>query len=132
MDAVLKIILLLLVVGLAISAYLVSVSFNESVLVCPNTGLISCETVLTSSFSRVFGIPLSFYAFGWFAIAIIFTLKFKRYLKVWSALGMAGLAYSLAAMAEIGKICIYCSTLDILLLLNFIIVLWWFNAGNRV
>ncbi len=128
-----KVLLVLLALGLAISVYLVYVSFNESALFCPSSSssLVNCETVLTSSFSRVFGVPLSFYAFGWFAIAIVIAARFRKSLRVWSALGMAGLAYSIASMAEIGKICIYCSSLDVILLANFILVFWWFNENVR-
>ncbi|MEM3227427.1 MAG: vitamin K epoxide reductase family protein [Candidatus Micrarchaeaceae archaeon] len=132
MENVLKLVFAILLIGLAVSAYLVYVSFNENALFCPNTGLINCATVLSSSFSRIFGVPLSFYAFAWFSIAIAVTLKFRSHLKLWSALGMAGLAYSVAAMAELGKICIYCSILDIILLLNFVILLWWSGGDHKV
>ncbi|MGC8623037.1 MAG: vitamin K epoxide reductase family protein [Candidatus Micrarchaeia archaeon] len=129
-----EILLVLLAIGIVISAYLVYVSFNEKALFCATNSIINCETVLTSSYSKVFGVPLSFYAFAWFAIAVavVKLRRFRKYLKIWSSLGLAGLAYSVASMAEIGKICIYCSSLDIILLANFLVVFWWFNESRRV
>lgn len=114
----------LLAVGLAISLYLVYVHFNSTALVCPNNGLISCETVLTSVFSEVLGIPLAIYAAVWFGVALVIEYYRNRLSKAWASLGIAALAYSIVAMYLIGKICVYCSTIDALLLLYFVIVFW--------
>lgn len=116
--------LALLALGLVISAYLVYVHFNATALVCPNNGFVSCETVLASTFSEVLGIPLAVYAFAWFIVALLLEYYRKRAARVWAAVGIAGFAYSVVAMYLLGKICLYCSTIDAILLIYFVIAMW--------
>jgi len=50
----------LCLVGLAIAAYLTYEHFSASAtLSCPNTGAINCVKVTTSSYSKVFGVPVA-------------------------------------------------------------------------
>ncbi|MEM3781423.1 MAG: vitamin K epoxide reductase family protein [Candidatus Micrarchaeaceae archaeon] len=117
-------------IGLAIAAYLVFAEpsglngFSTSLLFCPShsaLGVVNCTAVLTSSYSYVFGMPLAGIATAWFlALLLIAILQrgnatlgmLSAYLNI---AGVFAVAYSAYAMYEIGKICIYCSGIDIIL-----------------
>ncbi|MCL4379488.1 MAG: hypothetical protein M1160_02485 [Candidatus Marsarchaeota archaeon] len=104
-------------IGAVVSAYLIYVHYVPSALICPNTGIISCVTVLTSVYSVIFGIPLAAYAVVWFVVALLFTRygKFKLAADIWMLIGIGGIIYSVFAMHMIGKICIFCSALDVII-----------------
>lgn len=58
--------------GLAISGYLTYVHFNDPTgLACPNTGLINCAKVVTSSYSVIFGVPVPVAGLAFFAGMIV-------------------------------------------------------------
>ena len=110
------------VLGLAISVYLTYIHFEPAGLYCPNTGIINCEQVLTSSYSAVLGIPLALQALVWFAVLGVITFyrssdngAFHLVKDIWLIVGLGGIVYSVVAMHLIGKICIYCSSLDVLI-----------------
>lgn len=63
--------LLLTVVGFGLSAYLTYVHYNIDALVCSTGG---CETVRTSEYSEMFGIPIALLGMGMFAILCIATI----------------------------------------------------------
>ncbi|MDE1856556.1 MAG: hypothetical protein KGH98_00560 [Candidatus Micrarchaeota archaeon] len=108
-----------LILGVIVSVYLTIVHFEPTALVCPNTGPIDCEQVLTSSYSVVLRVPLAVWSLIWFAAWIaLFRLGVRGIVAdVWGLLGVGGLIYSITAMDAIGKICIYCSSLDVLIVL---------------
>ena len=102
------------IAGVAISVYLTIVHYSPGALVCPNTGIISCETVLGSIYSTVLGVPIAVGGVIWFlANALMVGRKPGVFRNVWMLFGAGGFIYSVTAMHEIGKICIYCSTLDV-------------------
>ncbi len=114
------ILVILLGIGAIVSAYLIYAHYVPSALICPNTGIISCETVLTSSYSVVFGVPLAVYSLGWFVLALLFIQyrKLKPAAGIWMLIGIGGIIYSVFAMYMIGKICIFCSTLDAIIAIS--------------
>ena len=115
-----KALAVLFLLGLAVSVYLVYVHFYPGALVCPTKGIINCGTVLTSSYSVIFGIPLAAYAFGWFviALALVYSKKWNTITSLWMLLGIGGIAYSTLAMYKIGNICDWCSALDVIIALS--------------
>jgi uncharacterized membrane protein len=110
-----------LALGILDAAYLTVIHFLPSALICPSVGqIINCEDVLTSSFSAVFGVPLAVLGLGWF-VASLLMLMFghdKIIKNIWMIVGLGGVMYSITAQTAIGKICIYCVTLDILIALS--------------
>lgn len=117
-----KAIRIIVVLGIIISIYLTYVHFQPGSLYCPSTGIINCEQVLTSSYSEILGIPLAIQALVWFAVLGILTFynrprdgKFHIVRNLWLIIGLGGIVYSVIAMHLIGKICIYCSSLDVLI-----------------
>jgi uncharacterized membrane protein len=119
--------LIILVLGVIVAAYLVYVHFRPGALVCAEGSVINCSAVLTSSFSSILGVPLAVLALLWFAVAIALEYIKNNARKVWAILGIAGFAYSIAAMSMLGKICVYCSTIDAILLIYIIVI---FRRGD--
>ena len=115
-----KILFTLLVIGLIIAAYLTYVHFGPSALVCLSSGIINCKSVVTSSYSVIFGIPLAIYSLLWFALALVLTRykKVRTVAEIWLLIGIGGIIYSLFSMYMLGEICVYCVTLDLIIALS--------------
>jgi len=115
------IILMVLLLGIADSLYLTYVHFVPGSLFCPTIGTaVNCENVLTSSYSSVLGIPLAVLGLGWFVVSLaIYLLKKDRIVKnVWMLFGAGGILYSITAQTILGKVCMYCAALDVLIALS--------------
>jgi uncharacterized membrane protein len=116
-----KILILLLILGIIDAGYLTVVHFLPSVLACPTIGTtVNCESVLGSSFSVVLGIPLAVLGLIWFVASLLFLLfGFNKIVKnIWMIIGIGGILYSIVGQSLVGKICIYCSALDVLIALS--------------
>ena len=120
---------ILIALGLIISIYLTIVHFEPGALACPKTGIIDCESVLTSQYSSIFGIPVAVLGLILFLLAIFMllikpndTMKF-----LWSIAGTAAVLYSLTSQALIGLFCIYCLALDIVIVATVYVV----NRKNK-
>ncbi len=127
---------ILSLIGIAIAAYLfltepTGTSSNSSLFLCPGQsprGIINCTAVVTSAYSHIFGLPLSFLALAWFLFLFSLSVlqrkgdKVIEMLSAYSSIAsIFAVFYSSLAMFEIGYICIYCSTLDVILLIIFFI-----------
>ncbi|MFP3288848.1 MAG: vitamin K epoxide reductase family protein [Candidatus Micrarchaeota archaeon] len=95
---------------------------------------VSCS-VISSSFSRVFGIPLDFLAIAWFGVNLILLAilvimnrsKVMVLLLAWSILGVLVVPYLIyIELYVLHALCIYCTTMHIAIFLNFLIVLYLF------
>lgn len=116
--------LIVLVIGIADGAYLTVSHFVPSALKCPTLGaLVNCEKVTTSNLSTIFGVPLAVLGLIWFVASLLFLLLgYNRIIKnIWMILGLGGIGYSIAAQIAIGKICVYCVLLDILIALSVVL-----------
>ncbi|MCL4372212.1 vitamin K epoxide reductase family protein [Candidatus Marsarchaeota archaeon] len=104
-------------IALLDSVYLSVEHFDNGVLACPDTGIVDCAQVLSSNFSSVFGIPIAFLGLAW--VVIMLVISYKRdeltafLAPIWYIVGLFGVGYSFTAQYLIGKICIYCTTLDV-------------------
>ncbi len=124
-----NILIILLFLGLLVSVYLTIEHFQPSVLICPNTGIISCETVLTSKYSVILGMPLEIIVLIWFIIAMLLSIyeqkiSNKDLLTIWFMVGSAGVLYSFTSQYLLGKICVYCMSLDAILILSSAIIFY--------
>jgi len=91
---------------------------------------VSCS-VITSSYSRVFGIPLDFLAIIWFSVNLILLAvlvimnrgKVMTLLLAWSILGVLVAPYLMyIELYVLHALCIYCTTMQIAIILNFLII----------
>ncbi len=60
--------LILVVIGLLISGYLSYVKLTDSSTQCLDTGAFNCDAVQSSSYSRMFGIPLPYLGFATYLV----------------------------------------------------------------
>ena len=118
-----SILIVLLVLGMAVSAYTAYVHYNPGALVCPQGKIINCSGVLSSGYSIIFGIPLGAYSALWFLVALLLFLykKAKTIAELWFLIGIGGILYSAFSMYKLGEICIYCSTLDVLIAASIVL-----------
>ncbi len=100
--------------GLPLSAYLISPPGIPQF--CEIGNIFSCEAVIQSEYSRIFGIPVAALGAGWFGVALflsVLAIKKERggyYLLGWSALGVIGaLALLYLEVFQIGSICLLCT-----------------------
>jgi uncharacterized membrane protein len=128
------------IAGLCVSTYLTIAHYSTAITVsCPNTGAINCLKVTTSPQSIVFGIPVAVLGLVFFVSMLALSLPVAwrspvRYVA-WARLGMAvtgiGFVFYLvySELYTIHAICLWCSSVHILTLLIFaLVVTGWGEA----
>lgn len=123
-------ILLLAFFGLADSIYLAQNDLNGTPLLCTAQGLSDCNTVATSQYSRLFGVPLAelgilFYSIVFVLAAlelVIFDQLLRRVLQALSLIGILfSLYFTFIQKFVIGAFCTYCLASTLIALLIFIL-----------
>ncbi|MCW6160327.1 MAG: vitamin K epoxide reductase family protein [Candidatus Micrarchaeales archaeon] len=118
-----KIFYALAIIGIIVEIYLTIVKYQSSLLVCPNTGVINCESVLTSPYSEILGVPVSILGIILFALAPLFVFKYGENGRfLWSIAGAGAVLYSIVSQAIIGSVCIYCLTADLMIILLLVLI----------
>jgi len=125
------------IIGLIIYIYLVYVVLisNSLPYFCSiNNTQINCEKVLESPYSKLFGIPLELYAILYFIIDILLILLlYKKRLKIiynlfYRLIGIIFVIFSLYTMLFlVHSICMYCSTADLIFIINFGIISYYYR-----
>ena len=130
--------LVLSLLGVAITIYLTSVHYENVPLVCSDSGLINCARVISSSYSVVPGttLPITIPGFGWcvvstsLAIAGLFatTALWQRRIRIaqfaWALSGLLVVLYLVyVEIVRLHTICAWCTALHVLILLSFLITL---------
>lgn len=123
-------ILLLAFFGLADSIYLTQNDLNGTPLLCTVQNLSDCNTVATSQYSRLFGVPIAelgvlFYSIVFVLAAleiVIFDQLLRRVLQALSLIGILfSLYFTFIQKFIIGAFCIYCFASTLIALLIFIL-----------
>jgi len=120
------------VVGLLVSAYLTYLSLAPPTS-CPvgDFSIFSCNEVIYSQYSHIYGISVALLGLGWFVVALGLILvtrreaRFIRAVVVWSLLGGLGVAgFIYTEIFLLGSICPLCTIAHIagLAILAFSIV----------
>lgn len=108
------------IIGLLISIYLTIAHYYDALpVVCPTVGIVDCGTVLSSSFATILGfIPSSSLGIVFFGVIIYLFLKKKNEDALyWNVLGFISLFYFWYAEYTLGKICLYCTAIHIIVIL---------------
>lgn len=122
-------ILILSFCGIAVSAYLAQSEATGNALICDIQSLSGCNAVVTSEYSRIFGISLAdfgllFYAILFVAAAfelVLFNWVLRRLLQLFALVGIIASLYSVYTQVFIiNALCIYCLTSA---LLTFLILI---------
>jgi uncharacterized membrane protein len=117
-------ILIIAVLGIAIGIYLTIAGYDMSVLACPSVGPINCENVLTSPYSHILGVPASVLAIVLFALAppLLRKRKDDTMQFLWSTAAIAAMLYSFVGQWLAGSMCLYCLSLDALMIITLSLV----------
>ena len=116
--------LLLSIAGFFDSAYLTIVHYKH--IIPPCTIALGCETVLTSQFSTILGLPVAIFGVFYFLFLIFLILsgKFMKYFKFFAFLGVLASAYFFYTQAFIlHAFCQYCLLSEVIILAIFILSL---------
>ena len=111
-------ILVLAFCGLADSAYLTQHELSGTPLICNIQNLSGCNTVATSPYSHLFGVPLAEYGIFFYGILfvlaalelVLFDRILRRALQWVAVFGvLASLYFTILQVFFIGAFCIYCA-----------------------
>ena len=127
-------ILLLAFFGLADSLYLTQQELSGTPLICNIENLSGCNTVASSQYSHIFGIPLAEFGVLFYAVLfilaalelVIFDRLVRRALQVLALIGvLSSIYFTFVQVFLIGAFCIYCfaSAITTLLILIFAILI---------
>jgi uncharacterized membrane protein len=120
------IIVILAMLGFGVSMYLSFAHYLGYTVPCDVTH--GCETVLSSKYSVMFGLPLAVWGVAYFSAVIVSALLANSYLvwkKILTVVLGFGALFALVFLSiqffVIKKICQYCLTTDLLSILLFIL-----------
>ena len=133
-------IVVMAIIGIAISVYLTTVHYAGTPLVCSTGGVINCNAVTTSSYSVVPGtqLPITIPGLLWFVVSGALALAtWRAQLRdsdtmvnlclaqvVWGAVGLVTVLYLIyAEIVKLHAICEWCTGVHILTILTFLIAL---------
>ncbi len=136
--------LILSLLGIGIAIYLTAVHYQGAPLVCSTTGLVDCESVLSSAYSSVPGtsIPITFPGLVWFVVSGALALVVWRLRPgeprllilelIWGALGMLTVFYLVyVEIVRLHKICAWCTAIHVTILVMLLIaVVQWQGQGT--
>jgi uncharacterized membrane protein len=126
--------LVLSLAGLGLSIYLTIAHYNEKVvLACPETGVINCAKVTTSSYSMLLGVPLPLLGLLFFVAMLVAQTPwswrqtnrwFRRARLAFSASGIAMILYLIyVELFKLNAICLFCTGVHLLTVALFILTL---------
>jgi uncharacterized membrane protein len=120
--------------ALAIGSYLTLAHYTDpAALACPNTGIVNCALVTTSSWSVVLGVPLAVIGLVWAIVVTALTVPWAwSSAAVWvdrvrlavSGAGAAMVLYLVyIELFRIGAICLWCTAIHATAICLFAVVL---------
>ena len=129
-------------VALAIASYLTVTHYNDpTALACPDTGIVNCTLVTTSSWSVLLGIPLAVLGLVWAALMTGLTVPWAwraeapgvdRARLLASAAGAAMVLYLVyVELFRIGAICLWCTAMHVTAVCLFGVILAGRAASSR-
>jgi uncharacterized membrane protein len=121
-------------VAVAIAAYLTVTHYTDpGALACPDSGVVNCTLVTTSSWSVLLGVPLAVLGLIWAVVMTVLTVPWAwRARSRWvdsarvavSSLGAAMVLYLIyLELFRIGAICLWCTAIHVVALCLFGLVL---------
>jgi uncharacterized membrane protein len=123
--------------GLLVSIYLTFKTYDPSSVACSIGG--GCETVLSSDYAKILGIPVSVFGILWYVIqlGLIYFLLVKKssspsLLRIWAALGLVFSLYLLYLEAfVIHAYCTWCLVSLAIVIATVVLLFWPKPKGNN-
>ncbi len=126
---------ILAVLGLLVAGYLTLLHYDTSVpLACSDTGVVDCAAVLSSPYAMLLGLPVALWGVGWFTVALGLGLGALARARgpeppalrwaglLWSVVGGLFVAYLVSSELMIGKMCLWCTGVHVLVLAILVIL----------
>ena len=111
------------VIGLIVSAYLTLYNFKKTKLYCPVGKVINCKTVIEAS-PKILGIQAMVFGIPFFLIEIILAIYgVPISLLLYNLLGLIYVFWFISIEWSVKRICLYCTTVHITVILLFLILL---------
>jgi uncharacterized membrane protein len=121
-------------VAVAVASYLTVTHYADpTALACPDTGIVNCTLVTTSSWSVIAGVPLAVLGLGWALVMAALCVPWAwrspaRWVDtarlVVSAAGAATVVYLIyVELFRVGAICLWCTSIHVAAVCLFGIVL---------
>lgn len=118
------------IAGVAVAAYLTYEHFTAgTTLACPNTGVVNCVKVTSSSYSKLAGIPVAVLGLGFFLAMVVLSLPpLWRTASPWPSrarlaavvVGVVFVCYLIwAELFQINAICLWCTVVHALTIILF-------------
>jgi uncharacterized membrane protein len=118
----------------AVAAYLTVTHYSDpAALACPDSGVVNCTLVTTSSWSVLLGIPVAVLGLAWSLAMVGLTLpwawrrgsvRLDRARTAAAALGALSVLYLVyVELFRIGAICLWCTAVHVLAVILFAVVL---------
>lgn len=134
--------LVLSLAATAVAAYLTVTHYGDPTsLACPDTGVVNCTLVTTSSWSVLLGVPVAVLGLAWSLVMVGLTLpwgwrsrsvKLDRVRVTASGLGAVAVLYLVyVELFRIGAICLWCTAVHVLAICLFGVVLAARAAARR-
>jgi len=126
----------LAVIGFGVAAYLTSVHYAGTPLVCSDKGTINCELVLSSAYSVIPGtsLPITVPGMAYFLVSLVLALAQLRRPRnyglrqahaAWAGLGLLTAFYLVfVELVELRTICLWCSSVHVVILLTLLLTIW--------
>lgn len=125
----------LCLVGIGVAAYLTYAHYTSAtVLACSDKGLVDCAKVTTSSYSRIFGIPVSDTGLVYFVAMAVLCNPWSwasgnlwlRTLRVVGSLAGVGMVFWLiyVELFRLDAICLYCTIVHAVTVLLFFAIVF--------
>lgn len=126
-----SILLILSIAGFFDSNYLAILHYRNAIPSC--VANLGCETVLTSKFSTILGIPIALFGSLFFIALIIFLLlDLTKYFKLLTLVGLAVSIFLFYTQAFIlHAFCQYCLLSEGIILAIFILSFYPFSSSSR-
>jgi uncharacterized membrane protein len=120
--------------AVAIASYLTVTHYTDpAALACPDTGIVNCTLVTTSSWSLLFGVPLAVLGVVWAVVMTALTMPWAwRWTARWvdgarlavSGAGAAMVLYLVyVELFRVGAICLWCTAVHLTAVALFAVIL---------
>jgi uncharacterized membrane protein len=126
----------LAVIGLGVAAYLTSVHYAGTALICSDKGTINCELVLSSAYSVIPGtsLPITVPGMAYFLVSLVLALGqlrrpgnygLRQAHAAWAGLGLLTALYLVfVELVELRTICLWCTSVHVVILLTLLLTIW--------
>ena len=107
--------IILSALGMAISIYLAASHYAGFSVACPIIGPVNCAALLNSRYASLAGVPVSVFGIAFFVIVLsLIALRKKVAKALFASTGLGFVFYFLYLEYLLGKICLYCTAVHII------------------